>query len=332
MPPKGKADLAHPQAADWVMGTLGPAEAVGFQLHLRGCPHCQAAVAEFGQLGQMLQHLPPAAEPPPGLEARVITSVLAAAIAQRAAVAAEDRTPTQVHQIPDGLPAAAEDRTATEIHHAPKASPAAADTSSPTQLAEIPPAPPETRDDERSGGGMAKVIRFPRWHGSARLPAIAGAVAAAAAIIIAAVVILSGLGGGLPAGAITFKLAPKLASYSGASGTATALPDTASGSWDITLTVQHLPPPAGTGFYECWYVGGPGGGQRVSVGTFIVTDTGRGTFPMTSAVDPHDFQTMEITVESPGNGAHGDGSPVVLTGRGRARRLRRPPGRSQHPA
>jgi hypothetical protein len=274
-------------------------------------------VAEFGQLGQMLQHLPPAAEPPPGLEARTITSVLAAAIAQRAAIAAEDRTPTQVHQIPDGLPAAAEDRTATEIHHVPKASPAAADTSSPTQLAGIPPAPPETRDDERSGGGLAKVIRFPRWHGSARLPAIAGAVAAA---IIAAVVILPSHGGGLPAGAITFKLAlaSKLASYSGASGTATALPDTASGSWNITLSVQHLPPPKGTQFYECWYVDRPGGRQRVSVGTFIVINTGRRTFPMTSAVDPTQFPTMEITVESPGNGTRL--GPVVLTGRGRARR------------
>ena len=316
MPTEGKADLAHPQAADWVLGTLGPAQAEDFQRHLTDCPHCQAAAAEFGQLGQMLQHLPPAAEPPPGLEARIITSVLAAAIAQRAAVAAEDRTATQAHQIPDGLPATPEDRTATEIHHAPKASPAAADTSSPMQLAGIPPAPPETRDDERSGGGMAKVIRFPRWHGSARLPAIAGAVAAA--IIIAAVVILPRLGGGLPAGAITFKLAPKLASYSGASGTATALPDTASGSWNITLTVQRLPPPAGTKFYECWYVGGPGGRQRVSVGTFIVMDTGSRPFPMTSAVDPHEFQTMEITLESPGNGA--SRGPVVLTGRGRARR------------
>jgi len=77
----GHADLAHPQAADWVLGALGPDEAVGFQLHLRGCPHCRAAVAEFGQLGHLLRHLPPAAEPAPGLEARTIASVLAAAAA-----------------------------------------------------------------------------------------------------------------------------------------------------------------------------------------------------------------------------------------------------------
>lgn len=83
MPPKGQAELAHPQAADWVTGTLGPDDAVLFQFHLRGCPHCQAAVAEFGQLGQLLRQLPPAAEPPPALEARTIAGVLAAAAADR---------------------------------------------------------------------------------------------------------------------------------------------------------------------------------------------------------------------------------------------------------
>ena len=74
MPPKGKADLAHPEAADWVLGTLGPEQAEDFQRHLTSCLHCQTTVAEFGQLGQMLQHLPPAAELPPGLEARVLAA------------------------------------------------------------------------------------------------------------------------------------------------------------------------------------------------------------------------------------------------------------------
>src|SRR5690242_5861594 len=113
MPPKGQAELAHPQAADWVTGTLGPADVVLFQFHLKGCPHCQAAVAEFGQLGQLLRQLPPAAEPPPALEARTIAGVLAAAAADRASARA------------GGM---AED-------------------------------PASTRD-----GGIAKVIRFPRWR------------------------------------------------------------------------------------------------------------------------------------------------------------------------
>jgi hypothetical protein len=302
MPPKGNADLAHPQAADRVMGTVGPDEAVGFQLHLRGCPHCQAAVAEFGQLGQLLQHLPPAAKPPPGLEARTIASVLAAA--------AEDRTPTQVHQIPGGLRAAAEDRTATKIHHVPNASPAAAGTSSPAQLAEIPPAPPETGADEQPGGGMAKVIRFPRWHGRAGLLAIAGAAAAA---IIAAVLILPGLGGSLPKGSFAFKLVPPPRSEQAASGTATARPD-ASGSWDITLTVHNLKNIEDKQWYECWYVS-PGHQKAASAGTFLVPYSGSGTFSMTSAVDPTDFPTMEIRIESPSKNGARQGT-VVLSGKG----------------
>jgi len=278
MPPKGQADLAHPQAADWVMGTLGLDEAAGFQLHLSGCPHCQAAVAEFGQLGQMLQHLPPAAEPPPELEARTIASLLAAA--------AKDPTPTQVHQIPGGLAPAAQDRTATEIHPVPEAPPA----------------------DEQSGG-MAKVIRFPRWPGRAGLLTAAGAVAAA---IIAAVLILPGLGGGHPNGSWAFTLASP--SGQAASGMATARPD-ASGSWDITLTVQHLENFGDSKWYECWYVS-PGQRKVASAGTFLVPDSGSGTFSMTSAVDPDEFSTMQIRIQSPDNNGALQGT-VVLSGQGK---------------
>jgi len=41
-----------------------------------------------------------------------------------------------------------------------------------------------------------------------------------------------------------------------------------------------------------------------SAGTFLVPDSGSGTFSMTSAADPRDFSTMEITIQSPNkNGA-----------------------------
>src|ERR1035438_2969843 len=137
MPPDSKADLAHPEAADWVLGTMGPAQAEDFPRHLTDCPHCRAAVAEFGELGQMLQHLPPAAEPPPGLEARVISSVLTAAT--------EDRTPTKGHQSPAVPPATAGDPSST-------------------QVIQIPASPSKTGADRRAGG-MAKVIRFPSRPG-----------------------------------------------------------------------------------------------------------------------------------------------------------------------
>ena len=150
MPPKGHAELAHPQAADWVLGPSGPTRSSVFQLHLRGCPHCQVAMAEFGQLGQLLRHLPPAAEPPPALEARTIASILGRG----------RRT---------GAP--------RQQQRADRPSPAA--------------------------GGMAKVIRFPRWRGRTGLLTIASAVAAA---VISAV--LSSARPRRPEGALRLPLAP----------------------------------------------------------------------------------------------------------------------------
>jgi hypothetical protein len=81
MPSKGRADLAHPEVAGWMLGKLDPAEADDFRAHLDRCPHCQAAVAELAPVGRALRRLPPDVEPPPGLEARTIASVQAAAAA-----------------------------------------------------------------------------------------------------------------------------------------------------------------------------------------------------------------------------------------------------------
>src|SRR6185437_8475826 len=103
MPPKGQAELAHPQAVDRVTGTLGPDDVVLFQFHLKGCPHCQAAIAEFGQLGQLLRQLPSAAEPPPALEARTIAGVLAAAAADRASTRADSMAADRASPQPDGM-------------------------------------------------------------------------------------------------------------------------------------------------------------------------------------------------------------------------------------
>jgi anti-sigma-K factor RskA len=252
MPPRGQAELAHPQAADWVLGTLGPDDAVIFQFHLRGCPHCQAAVAEFGQLGQMLRHLPPAAEPPPALEARTIASVLAAA----------------------GEAGAGEDRAGARA------------------------------------GGLATVIRFPRWRSRTGLFAIASAVAAA---VIAALLVVPGLGGA-PRASFAFQLVSPHGPGQAASGSATARQDT-SGSWNITLTVRHLTNAGPHRWYECWYVSRDGR-QAVTAGTFVVPPGGNGTFTMTSSADPRDFPSMEITIQSPGN----DGAfqpAIVLSGQGK---------------
>jgi hypothetical protein len=64
-------------------------------------------------------------------------------------------------------------------------------------------------------------------------------------------------------------------------------------------------------WYECWYVS-QDGRQAASAGTFLVPSGGSRTFAMTSAVDPRDFRTMEITLQSPNNGTLG--SKVILEG------------------
>ena len=230
MPPKGQAELAHPQAADWVTGTLGPDDVVLFQFHLKGCPHCQAAIAEFGQLGQLLRQLPPAAEPPPALEARTIAGVLAAAAADRASTRADSM---------------------------------AADRASPQP------------------GGMAKVIRFPRWRSRTGLLTIASAVAAA---VIAVLLVVPGLGA--QKASFAFQLTPPRGpgqAASAASGSAAARQDS-SGSWNITLTVRHLKDVGPERYYECWYVSRDGR-RAVSAGTFVVPSSGTGTFPMTSSAE-----------------------------------------------
>ena len=78
-----------------------------------------------------------------------------------------------------------------------------------------------------------------------------------------------------------------MSGFGAATGQATARQD-ASGSWNITLTVHHLKNFGDAKWYECWYVSRRHGRWH-SAGTFLVPDSGSGTFSMTSAVDPHDF-------------------------------------------
>ena len=76
-------ELAHPEAAGWVLGILDGFDADRFGGHLRSCPDCQAAVAELGPAARVLHSAAPAAVPPPGLQARTLDSVAKAAAAAR---------------------------------------------------------------------------------------------------------------------------------------------------------------------------------------------------------------------------------------------------------
>jgi hypothetical protein len=282
MPPDGKADLAHPEAADWVLGTMAPAQAEDFPRHLTDCPHCRAAVAEFGELGQVLQHLPPAAEPPPGLEARTIARVLAAAAEYPTRTA--DRGPDP------------EDQDATRIQPRPQIPPPAADD---TRIQPRPQIPPPAADDTR-----AEVTRLPVWRRHQRRLAVV--VAVAAAIITAAGVIPLSLGGrGITVVTqLHATAAAKLMGDGAATGKATARQ--AGQSWTFNMTVHGLKVLLDNDVYECWYATSGSNQlppQFVSGGTFVVDKSGSATVTMTTGVDPRDFPTMEITAEKPGTGA-----------------------------
>ena len=76
-------ELAHPEAAGWVLGILDGFDAERFAGHLRSCPDCQAAVTELSPAARMLHSAAPAEVPPPGLQARTLASVAQAAATAR---------------------------------------------------------------------------------------------------------------------------------------------------------------------------------------------------------------------------------------------------------
>ena len=218
---------------------------------------------------------------------------------------AEDRAATRAYPIPEARPAEPE----TQVQPRPHVQPRAEDD---TGLR------PSSSDQPTPAGTHARpmVTRLPAWRRyRGRLAAV---VAVAAAIITAAIVIPLSVGGGriTPAQATVViplhaTAAAKVSGYGTATGRATAHHD-ASGSWDITLTVHDLKNFGDSQWYECWYVS-PQHRQVATAGTFLVPDSGSGTFSMTSAVDPHDFPTMEITIGPPSK----DGSlagTVILSG------------------
>ena len=177
------------------------------------------------------------------------------------------------------------------------------------QSPDSPPAPPETQT-------QATVSALPLWRRHSRR--ISAAVGVAAAVIIAAAIVIPfSTGGGAPARtsvAIPLHVtdAGKAIGYTAATGRATAR-QTTSGSWNITLTVAHLKHFDPAPWYGCWYVSRDGQ-QVTSAGTFLVPKNGSATLPMTSAVDPHDFPTMEITIQPPNKSGARAGT-VILSGR-----------------
>jgi anti-sigma factor RsiW len=302
-------ELAHPDAFDFIWGNLPSAKRGEFNRHLSGCRHCQAIVDEYSEIGQIIKLLPPHVEPPAGLEDRTVAAMIAALDEQRATTDrrsdAEDRTATRVYPIPQRQPPAGHE---TRVQPIPQLQPPAENETEPRPSPVDPSAPAEPQ-------APPMVTRLPVWR---RYRGHLAAVAAvAAAIIAAAIVIPFSLGRGGLTEVVTFHLTPPPGSTQTASGTAVARPD-ASGSWTITLTVRHLRTFGDSPWYECWYVGAGKAGhpQVASAGTFLVPDSGSGTFSMTSAADPRQFKTMQIRLEQPGATGSIQG-PVVLTAIGK---------------
>ena len=284
-------EQAHPEAFNFVFGNLPPAKRAEFNRHLSGCRYCQAIIDEYSEIGGIIQQLPPHAEPPAGLEDRTVAAMVAALAKQKAQpdrrADAEDQAVTKLYPIPGRQPPAEPE---TQVQPVP-------------QL--LPPS---------EGEAQPAVTRLPVWRRHrGRLAAV---VAAAAAAITGAIAIpLSLLGSGpatvIPLAATT---AAKVSGVGAATGQATARQD-ASGSWNISLTVRHLKNFEDAKWYECWYIGSKSGQRQVApVGSFLVSDSSSQTFTMTSAVDPHDFKTMVITLQLPSADGAFQQSNVILSG------------------
>jgi Anti-sigma-K factor rskA len=292
-------DLAHPDAFDFVFGTLPSGNAVWFGRHLDGCSSCQKVIDEYGGIGRIVQDLPPHVEPPAGLEDRVVAAMVAALAEQKAQgnhrSQGEDQTATRVYPKPEPGPAAGVRHSAepeTRLYMRPQFQP-----------------PAEPQDPPM-------VTRLPVWRRPRRLGA---AAALAAAVVIAAAIVLPRIGASGAPAQVTVVIplhattAANLDGNGAAGGRATAQP--AGPSWTYVLSVHGLKVLPGNEVYECWYAAS--GSTKlhpllVSGGTFVVDNSGSTTVTMTAGVDPRQFRTMEITVESPGNGALT--GTVLLTG------------------
>lgn len=298
-------ELAHPEAFDFIFGNLSAPKRANFNRHLAGCRYCLGVVDEYREIGPIIKSLPPQVVPPADLEDRTVTAMVAALAEQRAKTVhrsdAEGQAATRVYPIPQRPPSPEPE---TKVQPIRPIRPPADDE---TRLGQSPAGQPVSAEPQ----ARPIVTRLPIWR-RYRGRLIAVLAAAAAAITSAIAIPLSLLGSG-PATVIPLyaTMAAKASGFGTAIGQATARQD-ASGSWNISLTVQHLKSFGDSQWYTCWYVNR--NGQVTSAGTFQVKDSGSWTFPMTSAADPHDFSKMEVTLGPPSKTGALAG-PVILSGR-----------------
>jgi anti-sigma factor RsiW len=280
MPSDQEIELAHPEAFDFVFGNLPAEAAAEFSDHLEGCPHCQTIVAEYSEIGRIVQSLPPHVEPPADLEDRTVAAVLRALADQPAKA---------------GQPPPAAGLALTRTYQVPDQSPP-------------PPAPPAGEPAPDKAETLGSVTPLPLWR--SRRGRLASAwVAAAAVIVLLAVIVVPRLVSTPKPGVLVVSVmhATTAAKAIGdGAATAKATAHQVGGSWTYDFTVSGLKVLPGDQFYECWYgTSGSTSGHPVlaSGGTFVVDNSGSASLTMTTGVDPRDFRTMIITAQAPGNGA-----------------------------
>jgi hypothetical protein len=301
-------EAAHPEAFDFAFGNLPQAKRAEFNRHLAGCRYCQAVVDEYSDIGEIIKSLPPHVEPSAALEERTIAAMVAAM--------AEERAKTDRHPEDTG------DQAVTRVYPIPEVHRGEPETQVQPRPQLGPPAenearlrrPPADQPASAERAARPEVTRLPVWR--RRRGRLAAAIAAAAAVIAGAIAIPLTLLGSGPATVIPLyaTTAARASGFGAATGQATARQD-ASGSWNITLTVAHLKNFGDNQWYECWYIGSKSGHRQVApVGSFLVSDSSSRTFTMTSAVDPHEFKTMVITLQPPSADGAFRESNVILTG------------------
>jgi anti-sigma-K factor RskA len=70
----------HVDVAGYALGALNPHERARFEAHLESCAACRDELAELREAAGLLALAPPAATPPPDLEARALAAVRRAAV------------------------------------------------------------------------------------------------------------------------------------------------------------------------------------------------------------------------------------------------------------
>ena len=297
-------EQAHPEAFDFVFGNLPSAKRAEFNRHLTGCRYCQAVVDEYSEIGRIIKQPSPARR--------------AASRPRRPDRRRHGRRPRRA----EGQPERRSGRRGPRPPPGPTRFPGASLRLSPRPRSSRSPAPAsaETRPARhRPPTSRHRPSRKPgRWSLACRC----GDVTEAAWPLSPPPPLPSSLPPSSSRSAFSAAGPPRSPSrfcHHGGQGERLRSSHRArDGPPGCLRQLEYHPDRASPQELRgCqvvrMLVRQPQHRQVASAGTFLVPDSGSGTFSMTSAVDPHDFSTMEITIGPPNNTGALSGT-VILSG------------------